>query len=133
MKKKDLLYIALGLTVGAGVYYMGKAKIMKNIIQEGQAKYDDKGKVVLTEKGSSNSSSVNKNSTSVSPFDYNNSSLHSSKNYWLNNSSGTFYLDVYKDGKKTGEIVEFTVDNGNVEPTFKESVKQGLESLIFWK
>lgn len=128
MKKKDLLYSALGLSIGLGIMYMGKAKVLKNLQQNNQIRYDDKGKLVLTSKGEDNT--VVKDE-SVSMFDYNNPSLHSSSNYWTSNTTGTFFLPVLDNGKETGEYVELVLgDDGSVKPTIWQSAKSGLK---FWK
>lgn len=108
MKKKDLLYIALGLTVGAGVYYMGKAKIMKglfaNDILDNKGKISSKGKSII------------------------NTSLKAPDNYWL--TEGVEGDSVFYDNN--GNKIMYDKD-GNIKIGLVDSVKQGLKSLIFWK
>lgn len=112
MKKKDLLYIALGLTVGAGVYYMGKAKIMKNAFQQGQIEYNNNGKLVVTKKQKSIVDTSQK----------------APDNYWL--TEGVEGDSVFYDDN--GNKIMYDKD-GNIKIGLVDSVKQGLKSLIFWK
>lgn len=109
MKKNDLLYIALGLSVGAGVYYMGKSKIMKNLfatdVLDNKGMLSDKTKSII-------------NTSQKAPNDY-----------WLKEGvegdNNVFYDDK-------GNKIMYDKD-GNVKIGFWDSVKNGLESLIFWK
>lgn len=135
MKKKNLILLALIGSVGAGVYYMGKNKVLNGLKQNGfvQEVLTDTGKVVnvLTDKG--NNQVVQKAKVVEQPkmFDYNNPQSHSSSGYWLKNTVGTFYLPNLKDGKETGEYTELKLGkDGSVEPTIWESVKSVIP---FWK
>lgn len=139
MKKKNLILLALIGSVGAGVYYMGKNKVLNGLKQNGfvQEVLTDTGKVVnvLTDKG--NNQVVQKAEVVEQPkmFDYNNPATHSTSSFWISNTVGTFYLPNLKDGKETGEYTELILGNdGTVEPTKWESIKEGLKSVVpFWK
>lgn len=135
MKKKNLILLALIGSVGAGVYYMGKNTVLKKLQQSGDITLNDKGKFVFTDKGSN--SSVAKVEVVEQPkmFDYNNPATHSSSNFWTKNTVGTFYLPNLQNGKETGQYTEIILGNdGTVEPTKWESIKEGLKSVIpFWK
>ena len=135
MKKKNLILLALIGSVGAGVYYMGKNKVLNGLKQNGlvQEVLTDTGKVVnvLTDKG--NNQVVQKAEVVEQPkmFDYNNPATHSTSSFWLQNTVGTFYLPNLKDGKETGEYTELKLGtDGSVEPTVWESVKSVIP---FWK
>lgn len=114
MKKKDLLVSALGLSIGLGIMYMGKAKIMKYLQKEGLVNYD--GQIT---------------SKAKLKIDYNNS-IKASDDYWLtqgvedeNNIENVFYDD-------NGNKIMYD-ENGNIKIGFWDSVKTGLKSLVFWK
>lgn len=127
MKKKDLLVSALGLSIGLGIMYMGKANVLKKLQQNNQVRYNDKGQLVLTSIGEDNASV--KQETTL--FDYNNPLTHSSSGYWTSQTTGTFYLPVIKNGKETGEYVELVLgDDGSIKPTIWQSVKSGIGSLF---
>lgn len=105
MKKNDLLYIALGLSVGAGIYYMGKSKIMKNLFATDVLNNKGKLKSII------------------------NTSQKAPNNYWLTEGiegdNNVFYDDK-------GNKIMYDED-GNIKIGFWVSVKNGLESLMFWK
>ena len=135
MKKKNLILLALIGSVGAGVYYMGRKKVLNGLKQNGlvQEVISNTGKVinVLTDKG--NTQAVQKAEVVEQPkmFDYNNPASHSSSGFWLQNTVGTFYLPNLQNGKETGEYTELKLGNdGSVEPTVWESVKSVIP---FWK
>ena len=139
MKKKNILLLALIGSVGAGIYYMGKAKILKGLKENNQVQevLTDTGKVinVLTDKGNVQAVQKAEVVKQSEMFDYNNPASHSGKSYWLQNTIGTFYLPNLKNGKETGEYTELILGNdGSVEPTFKENIITGVKSVIpFWK
>lgn len=117
MKKKDLLYVALGLTVGAGVYYMGKAKIMKSLFADG-----------LIKEEKSNDGNINTKIT-VKAKSLIDTSLKAPDNYWL--TEGVEGNDnVFYDNN--GNKIMYDKD-GNIKIGLIDSVKTGLKSLIFWK
>lgn len=115
MKKKDLLYSALGVSIGLGIMYMGKAKIFKNLQKDNIINYNGQ----LTSKAK----------TTIKQIDYNNA-IKASDDYWLTqgiegDTENIFYDD---DGNKI-----MYDENGNIKIGFWDSVKTGLKSLIFWK
>lgn len=109
MNKKDLLYSALGLSIGVGLMYMGKAKIFKNLQKDDIVNYDGK----LTTKAKS-------------IIDTN---LKAPDNYWLTEgvegNNNVFYDD-------NGNKIMYD-DDGNIKIGLVDSIKTGLKSLIFWK
>lgn len=132
--KKSLLVLALISSVSAGIYYMGKSTVIKRLKENGQVEetIDNNGKIqnVLTSKGQQSAIEKVPVTQETGMFDYNNPALHSSKNYWLENTSGIFYLPNYKNGKETNTYTEIVVNNGIVSPTIAETVKSGIKSLI---
>jgi len=109
MKKKDLLYSALGLSIGVGLMYMGKAKIFKNLQKDDIVNYDGK----LTTKAKS-------------IIDTN---LKAPDNYWLTQGvEGNDNVFYDEDGNK----IMYDKD-GKIKIGLWDSVKTGLKSLIFWK
>lgn len=135
MKKKNILLLALIGSVGAGIYYMGRKKVLNGLKQNGlvQEVISNTGKVinVLTDKGNTQAVQKAEVVEQSEMFDYNNPASHSGKSYWLQNTIGTFYLPNLKNGKETGEYTELILGNdGNVEPTVWESVKSVIP---FWK
>lgn len=134
-KKTFLISVLIG-SVGIGVYYMGKKKVLNGLKKNGlvQEVISNTGRVinVLTDKGNSQ---VMQKAEVVSEqpkmFDYNNPASHSSAGFWLQNTVGTFYLPNLQDGKETGEYTELKLGtDGSVEPTVWESVKSVIP---FWK
>ena len=134
MKKKDLLVSALGISIGLGVMYMGKAKIVKNLIKNDNAQYDEHGKLVVTDKGSSKS--VSKTETkqitnSTDKFDYNNPKYHAESGYWKSGTTGIFYLPLVDDNGVEYDYVELKIENdGKIEIPLTQAVKAGI---FFWK
>lgn len=112
MKKKDLLYSALGFSIGLGIMYMGKAEIMKNLQKEGLVNYD--GQIT---------------SKAKLKIDYNNS-LKASDDYWLTQGIESDTENVFYD--ENGNKIAYD-ENGNIKIGLWDSVKTGLKSLIFWK
>lgn len=143
MKKKDLLVSALGLSIGLGIMYMGKAKIIKNLIKNDNAQYDEQGKLVVTSKGSSKSVSkttVEKengtkyqidNTANGKAFDYNNPKYHAQAGYWKSGTTGIFYLPLVDDNGVEYDYAELKIENdGKIEIPLTQAVKAGI---FFWK
>ena len=118
MKQKHLIYLLISLGLSYMAYTFTKNKILSNLKENNQIEIDTNGKIVLTPQ----SQTTAKLNLNQSAFDYNNA-IHAPSSYWTSNSSGTFYLPIIKNGIVTNDYVELTVNNGNIEPTFKEVVK----------
>lgn len=129
MKKKNLMYSALGLSIGLGIMYMGKAKITKNLIQNGNAQYNEQGQLVITEQGSKNS--VKKDSTqntSTKLFEYNNPNYHAPTSYWKTQTTGTFYLPLVDENGVEFDSVKIKIENdGKIAIPIGESIKSALK------
>lgn len=117
MKTKNILLLSLVGSIGIGVYYMGKAKIMKGLFADG-----------LIKEEKNNDGTINTKIT-VKAKSLIDTSLKAPDNYWLTEgvegSDNVFYDD-------NGNKIMYD-DNGNIKIGLIDSVKTGLKSLIFWK
>lgn len=132
LNKKTFLITALLSSIGVGVYYMGKAKIMKMLVSKGLVTVGEDGKYYLTENDTKNIIKTSSNK-SIDKFDYNNPAYHASADYYLSDNAiekVSIKLDTNNNNNNSNGItihnseLVLNIDNksGNVEPSIIDSV-----------
>lgn len=132
-KQEQYTLGVLAALVG-GMYYYGKQTIKNNLINTGYAYLNpDNSKLMPTDKATQIVKENKKievqqaeNETLTTPasslFDYNNPEYRASKNYYLSQSTGTFYDD---EGNK------INVENdGTISIGVWSAVKQGIKNVF---
>lgn len=109
LNKKTFLISALIGSVGIGVYYMGKKKIIQNLLSQGVISIGSDGKFYLNCSGENKLIEVEKengskyyieNKSDGNAFDYNNPNFHSPADYVnVNEQSGEVKPSVWQSIK----------------------------------